>query len=312
MTLPHPSEVPFTRPASHHMAEPRLWTVRPVRVLDGAESYLNVKYATPVGWRPLTLDLHVPLDATGPVPVVVYAHGGSFLGGVKEMGPWAALPRHAIAVASLDYRLAGEARYPEPVEDVLAAIRWVRVHAHRYGLDATRIAGWGSSAGGYLMALAALTHRIGRPVGDHPAVSARLSAVVLHYPVTDFSRIVDDAFEPTREGLRNMVDVGSQFFGFPLASRRDVVAGAAVSRAVAAASRVPPFRISHGDADRRCGLGQSRRLHEAVLSAGGESTLEVIPGADHATAVFSSPEVVHPAVEFLRDTWSSEREGVAR
>lgn len=309
MTLPHPSDVAFVRPASHHMADPRLWTVRPVRILDDAESYLNVKYAIPVGWRPLTLDLHVPLGATGPVPVVVYAHGGSFLGGVKEMGPWASLPRHGIAVASVDYRLAGEARYPEPVEDVLAAIRWVRVHAHRYGLDPARVAGWGSSAGGYLMGLAALTDRIGRPVGDHPAVSARLSAVVLHYPVTDFSTITEDAFEPTEAGLRNMVDVGSQFFGFPLAARPGVVAGAAVSRAVAAASRVPPFRISHGDADRRCGLGQSRRLHEAVLAAGGRSTLEVVPGADHATAVFSSPEVVGPAVGFLRGAF--ELEGVA-
>ncbi|ROS44554.1 alpha/beta hydrolase [Amycolatopsis thermoflava] len=212
-------------------ADPRLARPHPVRVLDGAVSYLDIRYATVTGWRPLTLDLHLPLDAGGPLPVVVYAHGGGFVGGSKEMGPWATLPACGIAVASVGYRLAGEVAHPGPVEDVLAAIRWVRVRGGEYGLDPGRVAGWGSS-------------------------------------------------------------------------REDQLAAVSVMTAARRARYRPPVHLSHGDGDRRCGLAQSRRLHEVVLAAGGRSELLVVPGGDHADPVFATPAVVDPAVEFLRAAWA--------
>lgn len=303
-TVPHPSDMPFPALAPHHMAAPGLWQSRPVRVIEGATSYLGIKYAIPVGWRPLTLDLHLPRHRIQNTPVVVYAHGGSFIGGAREMGPWASLPGKGIAVATIDYRLSGEVHYPEPIEDVLAAIRWIRANSHQYGLDPHRIAGWGSSAGGYLMARAAFAdgRPQGRPVGNH-AVSARLSAVVLHYPVTDFSTILDDAFEPTAESQDSVVDVVSQFFGFPMADDPNVVAQASLAVAVSAASWRPPLHISHGDADHRCGLEQSRRLHHAVRAMGGDCALHVIADADHAEPIFNAPSVVDPALDFLQAIW---------
>ena len=60
-------------------------------------------------------------------------------------------------MAAVDYRLSGEARFPAPLEDVRAAVDWVRDHAADYGLDPGRVFLWGDSAGGHLALLAALT-----------------------------------------------------------------------------------------------------------------------------------------------------------
>ncbi|MDV3130246.1 alpha/beta hydrolase [Mycobacterium sp. 21AC1] len=252
------------------LADPLLFSPGPVRVIDDAMSYLGLRYAVLPGWRPLTLDLHVPVTG-GRAPVVVYAHGGGFVGGVKEMGPWASLPANGFAVASIDYRLSGEARYPEPIEDVSAAIGWVRANAGPYGLDAGRIAGWGSSAGGYLMAMAALRD------------AADLSALVLHYPLTDPVGV-----EAVRSFFCGLDDDG--------------LVTASVANAVRHADRLPPMHLSHGDSDRRCGLQHSIGLHRAASDAGGVSVLNVVAGADHADPRFATPEVVTPAVAFLQET----------
>lgn len=290
-----------------HLAEPDLWSPAPVRVVPGAESYLNLRYAIVAGWRPLRLDLHLPIDREGPVPVVVYAHGGSFIGGVKEMGPWATLPQRGIAVASIEYRLGGEASWPEPVEDVLAAIRWVRAHAEHYGLDAGRMAGWGSSAGGYLMARAALAddRPLGRPVGAHQDVSAALDALVLHYAPADFATLLEDALEPTPEAQDGVSDVVSVLLGVPMAAAGAVMKAASVVGAVPQAKHVPPLHVSHGDADHRCGLEQGNRLVVAWHDAGVAASLVVVRGADHAAPVFSTPTIVDPALDFLSEHWGN-------
>jgi acetyl esterase/lipase len=117
------------------MAPRALTEPHAVAALPGARSHLDVAYATMIGQRPLRLDLHVPAGSPGPHPVVVYAHGGSFAGGIPALGPWTSLPAQGIAVASVVYRLAGEVPFPEPVEDLRAAIRWVCAAAPRFGLD---------------------------------------------------------------------------------------------------------------------------------------------------------------------------------
>jgi len=286
------------------LADPNLARPHLARVLDGALSYLDIRYATVTGWRPLTLDLHLPREPDGPVPVVVYAHGGGFVGGLKEMGPWATLPARGIAVATVGYRLAGEVAHPGPIEDVLAAIRWVRARGGEYGLDASRVAGWGSSAGAYLMARAAFCDDVspGSPVGDHAEVSARLSALVLHYPVTDFGELLSEASTVgEREAAATMVRT---FLGVPDGPDQKQLADTSVTAAARRACFRPPVHLSHGADDRRCGVAQSRRLHEVVLAEGGESALLVVPRADHADPVFATPVVVEPAVEFLRTVWA--------
>ncbi|MDQ1726860.1 MAG: hypothetical protein QOK14_905, partial [Frankiaceae bacterium] len=116
------------------------------------------------GYRPLDLDLYVPAGVVSP-PVVVWIHGGSFHSGDRRgMPPTVApgavfdvLTSAGMAVASIDYRLSGEAHFPAQLEDVHAAIAYLTSNAEALGVRQGRLGVWGESAGGCLAALAALT-----------------------------------------------------------------------------------------------------------------------------------------------------------
>ncbi|MFT4084151.1 MAG: alpha/beta hydrolase [Nocardioides sp.] len=136
-------------------------------------------YRVSDGHRPLFLDLHVPRPhASGTTaPLIVWVHGGGWVAGSRRRFPVGIEKAHLLertlvagfAVARIDYRLLAEAPFPSAVEDVIAAVEWLIEHAERLGLDGSRVALWGESAGAHLALLAAA----------EPALGARLSAVVL-------------------------------------------------------------------------------------------------------------------------------------
>ena len=108
-----------------------------------------------------TLDLYIPhTNIGGPHPVAMYVHGGGMTAGDKlDLNPvfLDALTSASYAVASVNYRLAPDSRYPAQIEDVKCAIRYLRAKAPRYDLNGTEIFAFGTSVGGQLVALAALT-----------------------------------------------------------------------------------------------------------------------------------------------------------
>jgi acetyl esterase/lipase len=261
---------------------PELAMPRTHRVFDGVQSYFELPYAVLPGFRPLVLDLHVP-DRVGnqPVPVVVYAHGGGFVGGTRTMGPWAFLLAGGYAVASVDYRLSGEARFPVPAHDVAAAVRWVRANAGSYGLDQDRLAGFGSSAGGYLMNLVGLA-------SDHSDLVGEI----------DFLRLQEDALEPSNDPRASL----SHFLGFVPAERPAQAERASLVSHATAAS--PPFLIAHGDTDGIVGTAQSRRLHEALTKAGAHAELVIVPNAGHNSPEFDQPPMHAKTLAFLSSVFS--------
>jgi acetyl esterase/lipase len=284
------------------MARPELAGPRPVSVFDGVVSHFELTYATPPGFRPLVLDLHVPKSHGGAaVPVVIYAHGGGFFGGIRAMGPWAFLLAAGYAVASVDYRLSGECRFPGPVHDVAAAVRWVRAHAGEYGLDPGAVIGFGSSAGAYLVSAVALAgddhQELTGGLGPVPQVSCRLAAVIDHYAPVDFLRFDDDAGPDIVEPANAPGTSAARFLGFVPSQRPDDAERASLCRYVTPAS--VPFLIAHGDDDHRVGIAQSRRLHAALLGAGVRAELVVIPGADHGTAEFDQQPLHERTLDFL-------------
>ena len=105
------------------------------------------------------LDLWLPPNASGPVPLVIFIHGGAFKGGDKAMEACnvQALLDRGYAVASVNYRLSGEAPFPAAVQDAKAAVRYLRANATTYGINPDQIAAWGESAGGNLAAMLGVT-----------------------------------------------------------------------------------------------------------------------------------------------------------
>src|ERR1700722_2280528 len=119
----------------------------------------GLAYAAPLGFRPLLLDLYLPAAGPDPAPLVVFLHGGGWLRGDRAMvgprfaswrpGPLTRLAADGFAVASVDYRLSGEARFPAQLEDVSAAVDWLAGQAGQDGYDADRIVLWGEAARGH-------------------------------------------------------------------------------------------------------------------------------------------------------------------
>ena len=107
------------------------------------------------------LDLYIPTTGNGPFPVVVMVHGGGFMMGDKADGAGLAgvdqLLAAGYAVASINYRLSGEAKYPAQINDAKAAVRFLRANAAKYNLNPDKFGAWGASAGGNLVSLLGTT-----------------------------------------------------------------------------------------------------------------------------------------------------------
>ncbi|GAB1811538.1 alpha/beta hydrolase fold domain-containing protein [Mycobacterium sp. MUNTM1] len=283
------------------MIRPEFADPAPVEVFPGVASHLDRPYATVIGFRELTLDLHIPhRPVRTPVPVMVYAHPGGFFTGIKQMGPWRFLLEAGLAVVSVQYRLSGEAVFPAAIHDVAAAVRWVRANADQYGLDADRMVGFGSSAGAYLISAVALAGDDSDLVGSiepYPEVSCALTAVVEHYGPTDFLRHDDDALPDAVERMDGPDSTLARFFGFVPADRPEVVERGNLCRL--AHPGAPPFLIVHGDQDRRVGIEQARRLHRALSAAGVRADLVQIAGGDHGSPHFDAPPLRETTLAFL-------------
>lgn len=129
---------------------------------------------------PIVLRIYAP-TAAGPLPVLVYFHGGGWvLGDLDSHDPFCRALTNAAgcAVVSVHYRMAPEHRFPAAVDDCFAALEWVSRNAASFNGDATRLAVGGDSAGGNL---AAVVSQKARDAGG-PAIMFQL----LIYPVTDY------------------------------------------------------------------------------------------------------------------------------
>jgi acetyl esterase/lipase len=123
-----------------------------------SRKYLDIPYASQSPTQ--KLDIYLPPEGSGPFPTIIFVHGGAFiLGDKRDAQILQALTgiNRGYAVASVEYRLAGEAKYPAGLFDVKAAIRFLRANAARYMLDGSRFALYGDSAGGHYIVMAAAT-----------------------------------------------------------------------------------------------------------------------------------------------------------
>ena len=154
-----------------------------VELAGPGEEVANVEDRTipgPAG--PIPVRIYTPAAGAAPRPALVYFHGGGWVIGDLETTDGicrAVANRAECVVVSVDYRLAPEHKFPVPFEDCYAALTWVAEHAAEIGVDGSRLAIGGDSAGGNLSAAAALRAR------DEGGPALRLQLLV--YPVTDHS-----------------------------------------------------------------------------------------------------------------------------
>ena len=256
-----------------------------------------------------TLDLYLPAsDGSKAVPVVVLIHGGAFMMGDSGMETQYAqqLVAQGFAVASVNYRLSGEAPYPAGAQDVKAAVRWLRAHAAEYGFDTAKFAAWGQSAGGWMANMLGAT-------GDQKTIfddaslgnadqSSAVQAVVSWFGPTNFATMDAQAKEVTACGSRSQVhgtadSPESRWLG-GAADTSSQTASTNISSYLAGATTLPAWYLAHGDSDCNVPGGQSAELDAALQKAGATQTYVVLEGAGHADPMFDQTQL-QPTIAFL-------------
>jgi acetyl esterase/lipase len=228
------------------------------------------------------LDLYVPRAAAGPMPVILWVHGGAWLGGSKDNPPLLHLIAKGYAVASTNYRLSQHALFPAQIADCKAAVRWLRANAKAYHLAPDRIGAAGASAGGHLVALLGTAGGVKELEGNlgNPEQSSRVQCVVDLFGPTDFTKM------------------GSPHAG-PMAPEAKLLGGAVPDNEEKAAranpiayvtKECPPFLIIHGDKDPTVPFDQSELLLDALTKAGVDATLIPVKGGGHGGPAFLTGE----------------------
>lgn len=259
--------------------------------------------------RELKLDLMIPTGAAAPTPVVVWVHGGGWSGGSRAMPSRVAnLCPRGYAVASIDYRLSGTAKWPAQIQDCKGALRFLRAEAATYNLDPDRFGVWGSSAGGHLVAFLGTsggqgTVRFGNAsvdlegtTGGNLDRSSRVQAVVDWYGPTDLLQM---RFYPSGAAHEDPTSPESQLLATGVALP-DMPELATTANPISFLSpEDPPFLLMHGTIDNSVPYHQSELLHRALVTRGLRSTFVPILGAGHGGGDFDAPATLQTVNDFL-------------
>lgn len=272
---------------------------------DGTDEYRDVEFAN-AGGVSLRLDLFVP-DGSGPFPVVIGLHGGSWTSGTRDQNLSLLQVNRGYAVANIDYRLAPEWTYPAQIYDVKAAVRWLRANAATYRLNPNAIGVIGLSAGGHLAALLGTTAGVEELEGEalgNPGVSSRVQAVVDYFGPTDLLQLHDQALACEPGDPDDPTEPPSLLIGCPIQSCPDKTQKANPIRYVSADD--PPFLILHGTSDCLVPWQQSQIFYDALKKQNLNAQLVLAPFAAHGDPVFLLPMYQNRVNEFLDRTLRPE------
>lgn len=236
-------------------------------------------------YRPLKLSLmrsrqFFEYDRKEKLPLMIWLCGGGFT--TMDRNVWipelAWFAKRGYAVASVEYGTTSRTRFPEQLEDIKTAIRFLRAHAKEYNLDSERFAMAGESAGGYLSLLSGVTGEDQNyNTGGYEGYPENVQAVVAYYPVTKPSEM---NFCP------EVVPVPPDFKQYP--DIKDLLRDGC-----------PPVMLLHGDADTQVPTGQSVELYNVLTDRGIPAECCIFEGAEHADEPFIQEETKQMVLEFL-------------
>jgi acetyl esterase/lipase len=234
----------------------------------------DIEYSN-VGGR-VAMDVVRPkAPSAQPLPAIVLVHGGGFRRGSRDSYlPMAAkFAQRGYVAATVSYRLAPRHQFPAAVEDVKAAVRFLRANAARFNLDPERIGAMGGSAGGHLVLFLGLTADVPELEGTGPnrEQSSRVACVVNYYGPTDFTQSYDKSVDAA--------EVLPLFLGGDLKNNRRAHQMASPLNWVT--PRAAPTLSIHGSDDTYVAYEHSVWLTERLIAAGVPAELESIPGAGH-------------------------------
>jgi acetyl esterase/lipase len=255
----------------------------------------NVQYNNDT-LRKHLLDIYLPANSSGKLPLVIFIHGGGWLSNDKyaDMGYMrktvAEIINSGFALASIDYRFSTQAVFPAQMLDCNRAVSFLYDNADEYGFDRTRFAVMGFSAGGHLASMVGLSKNNNVSTFFMPGSGKSFSfkAVVDFYGPAELIMFPGAGDEKSPESIL----IGAA----PLA-RPDLAKAA--SPVTYVDKDDPPFLIIHGEKDELVSPNQSRLLSAWLKLAGVPNELIIVKDAPHFGVMFDSDEVRNKVISFL-------------
>jgi len=253
-------------------------SVKPTIESDGATLYKDIVYAQTTDGTKLLLDLYLPKKQNNsPLPLIVFIHGGGWRSGSKDnCFAREQLVKYGYAAACVDYRLSGQAKFPAQINDIKAAVRWLRANAGEYNINPDKFGAWGNSAGAHLAVMLGVTGDVKELEGNVgvTAYSSRVRAVVDWYGPVEFSAII-----PLKNKFQEYYEAATQLIGQPLESSPDLISKASPLSYLTADD--PPILIMHGVKDGVVPFQQSQTLYNALKQKGIDAIYDLYPENDH-------------------------------
>lgn len=231
------------------------------------------------------------------LPLLIWLEGGAW----RSSYPARRIPElsfyayHGYAVANVQYRVSSQSIWPAQIEDVKEAIRYLKKHHERFGIDPNRIAIAGESAGAHLAALAALTGGTENfKTSEWDDIADDVQATVCWYCPGDFTGAAEriKSGESKRVVVPERLLVNNKFEEMPELINE-------LSPKTYVSHKTPPFLFFHGDKDLTVPASWSKSLYDEILKNGGEADYYIVEGAGHATIEFSQEEIQKITLDFL-------------
>jgi acetyl esterase/lipase len=243
------------------------------------------------------LDIYLPANATGKIPVVIFIHGGAWLSNDKyaDMGYMrktvAEIVGSGFALASIDYRFSTQAIFPAQMQDCNRAISFLYDNAAAYGLDKNLMAIMGFSAGGHLASMVGLSKNNGIESFFMPGTNRSFGIKA----VVDFYGPAELILFPGNNDVKSPESI---LIGATPLSRPDLAKAA--SPVTYVDKKDPPFLIIHGEKDDMVSVKQSQLLRSWLTVAGVPNELHIVKDAPHYGVMFDADEVRNKVMLFLK------------
>ena len=265
------------------------------RLPKGTIIHGNIPYSNDTLKKHL-LDIYLPANAKGKLPLVIFIHGGGWISNDKyaDMGYMPntieAMLNNGMAVASIDYRFAMQAVFPVILQDCNKAVSFLYDNADKYSLDKNKIALMGFSAGGHLASLMGTSqnNKVSNLYFPNSYRPFQYKAVVDFYGPTDLVLLSGNEDEKSPEGL---------LIGAAPLLRPDLAKAASPITYID--KKDPPFLIFHGEKDNIVSNKQSKLFSAWLKYFGVKNELTIVKDAPHFGTMYDVAEIRDKVISFL-------------
>ena len=248
----------------------------------------------------LYIQLVLPCDRTKNTPLVVYVPGSAFYWqNVKGVIPSISLlVNRGFAVAMVQYRGSEVSAFPAQMLDTKAAVRFVKINAHKYGLDPDNVYLMGDSSGGHTVLMAGLTAGIERFEEEiYSEATSNVKGIIDLYGPTDITKMNDEL--SAMDHMATDSPEGCLIGGRNVSEHPELTAPTVVMNYVDAAREIPPVLIFHGTNDELVPFGQSCMLYDKLVQCNKKAEFYAIENAHHGGREFWSNQVLDIIEKFI-------------